>query len=251
MVKTIFFIILLLGVPAIATAQVIINEIAWMGSEVEGINAKQEWRYEWIEIFNAGEDAISLKGWRIELYSGETLEFTIVLYKSVEANGYFLVGASDKISGVDINYATLAGKFKNPGQRVVLRDAVGDVVEEIDASNGWFAGDKDSKLTMERRFPGRASEDPENWGSSQNTGGTLRAENSIFGKERFLALGQGSSTDALIIKKDQPWSSLVSILSNTVFIRAFLAALVFAILLVGLRRYLASQDEDSFGALKD
>lgn len=252
MLRVILFIILVS--PSLASAQIIINEIAWMGAPVEGVEAKQSWRYEWIELFNSGEQAVLLQGWRIELYSGENLEFTIVLFGSVPADGYFLIGASDKIPGVDVNYATLAGKLKNSGQRVVLRDAAGNVVEEIDAGSGWFAGDNDSKLTMERRFPDRSSADPENWGLSRTTGGTPKAQNSIFGKERVLALGQNSLTDstgALVTKKDQPWSSLVLVFSNGVFRRAFLLALAFAALLVYLRRYLVWQDEDSFGVLKD
>ena len=256
MVKAIFFVILVLLVPSLVSAQVVINEIAWMGTPVEGVDEKQWWRYEWIEIFNPGEQIVSLQGWRIELYSGETLEFTIVLYGSVPANGYFLIGASDKIlplrgisrseTGVDVNYATLAGKFRNPGQRVVLRDAAGNVVEEINASSGWFAGNNDSKLTMERRFPNRDSADPDNWGSSQNTGGTPKAQNSVFGKERFFKLGQSSlvdSTGTLLTKKNQPWSSLVLVLSNAVFRRAFLVALAFAALLVYLRRYLVYPEQ--------
>jgi len=249
MVRILLFLIIV-ATPSLASAQarldeqqarqVIINEIAWMGTPVEGIDARQHWRQEWIELFNSGEQVVSLQGWRIELYSGENLDFTIVLFGNVLPNGYFLIGASDKIPGVDVNYASLAGKLKNPGQRVVLKDAAGNVVEEMNASSGWFAGDNDSKLTMERRFPDR-DPDPENWGSSRNTGGTPKTENSIFGKERVLALGQSSLTDStgtLVTKKDQPWSSLTLVLSNTVFRRAFLVALAFAALLVYLRRYL-------------
>jgi len=253
MVRILLFLVIV-AMPSLVSAQVIINEIAWMGSPVEGVDAKQHWRQEWIELYNSGEQVVSLQEWRIELYSGGNLDFTIVLFGSVLPNEYFLIGASDKIPGVDVNYASLAGKLKNPGQRVVLRDAFGSVVEEMNASSGWFAGDNDSKLTMERRFPDRDSADPENWGSSRNTGGTPKMKNSIFGKERVLALGQNSLTDStgtLVTKKDQPWSSLVLVFSNGVFRQASLVALAFAALLVYLRRYLVSQDEDSFGALKD
>jgi len=44
MTKAIFLAVLLLGAPVIASAQVIINEIAWMGTPVEGVDAKQHWR---------------------------------------------------------------------------------------------------------------------------------------------------------------------------------------------------------------
>jgi len=56
MIKIILFITLLLIAPLFVTAQarldsarqVIINEIAWMGTPVEGVDEKQWWRYEWV-----------------------------------------------------------------------------------------------------------------------------------------------------------------------------------------------------------
>jgi hypothetical protein len=239
-----------LFLPGFAFAQnVVINEVAWMGAPVEGIDAKQEWRYEWIELYNAGDEAIELRGWRIELYSRERLDFTIMLYGSVEAKEYFLVGASDKIPGVDVNYSTLTGKLTNSGQTLVLKDAAGAIVEQIDASSGWFAGDNDLKLTMERRFPNRPANDPANWGSSQTSGGTPKAQNSLFEKEKFIAFQQSSS----LIKKEPLWASFLPIASNTIFIRAFLVALGCSVAILALRRYLighSEQAEGSSGALK-
>jgi len=46
--KAVFFVILVLFVPSFASVQVVINEIAWMGTPVEGVDAKQHWRYEWV-----------------------------------------------------------------------------------------------------------------------------------------------------------------------------------------------------------
>ncbi|MBI2098619.1 MAG: lamin tail domain-containing protein [Candidatus Wildermuthbacteria bacterium] len=253
----IFLFAVLLLLPSVAFGQIIINEIAWMGVPVEGVDAKQEWRYEWIELYNAGEQTVFVQGWRIELYSGPPaggLDFTIVLYGSVPANGYFLVGASDKIPGVNINYATLAGKFKNPGQHVVLKDASGTVVEEIDAGSGWYGGDNDLKLTMERRFPDRPAADEENWGSSKNTGGTPKAQNSLFGKEKFVTLNQNSLAVMDETKKEPVWASFFQAVGDPVFIRAFLVALLFAAVILVLRQYLMRslpRGEDSFDVRQD
>lgn len=249
---------LMFFLPGFAFAQtIVINEIAWMGVPLEGVDERQWWRYEWIELFNGGDQAVSLQAWRLELYSGTALDFTIVLYGSVPARGYFLAGASDRIPGVDANYATLSGKFKNSGQRVVLKDIAGNVIEEIEATSGWIAGDNDLKLTMERRFPERDAGDPENWGSSQNTGGTPKAQNSLFGKERFLALSQASLAtpeDSLLTKREPIWSSFFQVITNAIFMRAFLVALAAAVAILALRRRLVrslGQDEGSFDALKD
>ncbi len=261
--KKAWILIFFLFIPSFAIGQdsldepeakrVIINEIAWMGVPVDGVDEKQWWRYEWIELFNHGEEAVSLQGWKLELYSGENLDFTIGLHGSVQASGYFVVGASDKISGVNVNYAILSGKFKNSGQRIVLKDVVGNRVEEIDASNGWIAGDNDLKLTMERRFPDRAVADPENWGSSQNTGGTPGAQNNVFGKEAFLKLDSLQQKQDFT-KKDPVWISFLEVTTNGVFMRAFLVAVLSAAAVLVLYRRLVrspGQSEDSFDAGQD
>jgi len=106
------------------------------------------------------------------------------------------------------------------------------------------------KLTMERRFPDRPATDEENWGSSQNTGGTPKAQNSLFGKEKFIRLDTNPLTSSGLAKKDPPWASLFSVFGSAIFIRAFLVALLFAIVMLALRRYLL-RDEDSFDARQD
>lgn len=244
--------------PSFAFAQVMINEIAWMGIPIDGVDAKQWWRYEFLELYNAGDQDVSLQGWRVELRQGEILEFTISLHGVLPAKEYFLAGASDKILGLDVNYAILNGKFKNSGQRVVLRDAAGLAVEEIDAQKGWFAGDNDIKLTMERRFFDRPVADPENWGSSQNAGGTPKAQNSVFGKEAFLKLdsvrGKDPSTSSGQAKKDPIWISFFKVITNAIFMRAFLVALLSAAGVLLLRQHLfhsRSQGGDSSDALRD
>ena len=252
--KCICAILLLSLVPLGAGAQVVINEIAWMGAPPEGVDAKQGWRYEWIELYNLSDAAVGLNGWRIELYR-EKLDYEIALYGSIPLQGYFLVGASERIPGVDVNYANLAGKFANTGQRVVLKNARDEIVEDVDAREGWFGGDNDIKVTMERRFPDLAANDPENWGSSRNAGGTPKSQNSLFGKERVLSLSQNpgfSSSDA--IKKEPFWSSFFETLTNRIFIRAFLFALVSAAAILVLRQHLLgslSQDASSLGARRD
>ncbi len=252
-IPPLYFLFLVVFLPNYASAQVVINEIAWMGVPVEGVDAKQWWRYEFLELYNAGEQDVSLQGWKVELRSGEILEFTILLHGILPAKEYFLVGASDKILGADVNYSALSGKLKNSGQRVVLKDAAGLVVEEIDAQKGWFAGDNDLKLTMERRFFDREAGDQENWGSSQNAGGTPGAQNSVFGKEAVLKLDAVRQNQDLT-KKDSLWSSFVQTITNTVFMRAFVVALLSAAGILLLRRYLlrsSSRDGGSSDALRE
>ena len=58
---TIFTVFLLS--PFTIKAELVINEIAWMGNIIDGIpNASAEW----IELYNSSENAISLDGWILE-----------------------------------------------------------------------------------------------------------------------------------------------------------------------------------------
>lgn len=239
-----FFCFLFPFIPIFASAQVVINEIAWMGSAVKSVEERQWWRYEWIELYNPADAAIPLDGWKIELWR-ETLEFETILQGTVGAQGYFLAGASDRISGVDFQWRSLAGKLANAGQRVVFKDAGGNVVEEIDARGGWFAGANDTKVTMERRFPQRPANDPDNWGSSQNTGGTPKMQNSVFGTERFGTLSPAIS--AIEISKKEPfWFSLWDTVTTRVFMRAFGIALVSAAGILALRQHVRPPNEGSY-----
>ena len=163
-----------------------------MGSLVDGVDSGQEWRYEWIELFNKG-DTVVLDGWSIEL-SREKVDFIILLSGTLSSGEYLVLGASDKITGVDISYNNLGGKFMNGGQRVVMRDNNGGIVEEVDAQEGWFAGSNRDKKTMERKDSLRDTGDSRNWGTSLLVGGTPGSENTLYGtygqEEVSLSFGE-------------------------------------------------------------
>lgn len=157
---------------------VVINEIAWMGTKVEGVESKNWWRYEWFELYNNTGQIISLDGWGVELYR-TVLDWSLELKGSIPDQGYFLVVASDKIfPNYDLNYSNLGGKFVNSGQKVLLKDASGQIINEIDCSSGWFAGDNDTKQTMERKNSLLMS-NTNNWATSLNPGGTPKSKNSV------------------------------------------------------------------------
>jgi hypothetical protein len=174
-----------LFLPLSAFAQsILINEIAWMGTPIQGVEEKQWWRYEWLELYNNADTVGMLDGWMLELYRGNELYFKIPLGGTVPPLGYFLVGASDKIlplrgisrseTGVDVNYSNLGGKFLNTGQRVVLSNALGMTIDEVDATTGWPGGDNKTKQTMERVV----GLGPTTWQTSVLAGGTPKAPNS-------------------------------------------------------------------------
>lgn len=220
--------LLLLILPAIVSAQtgsVVINEIAWMGTEVEGIASGQHWRYEFLELYNPTDSATQLSGWELELYRGQELFFAVPLEGSIMGNGYVLVGASSAIPGVDINYSNLGGKFVNDGMRVVVKNAAGVVVDEVNALDGWPAGDNESKRTMERIENG--------WQTSLAVGGTPRAQNSSGLEEALAAVNEKDPEGS--------FTQLFSGVSTLPVLPALFLALGSALALVRLRQELFPQ----------
>jgi hypothetical protein len=191
-----YFITLSFPGQAFAGSSVIINEIAWMGSKIESIDPKNWWRYEWFELYNNALSPISLEGWKIELY-GDGLDWSLNLKGEIPANGYFLAVSSDKIfPSYSQNYSNLKGNFLNEGQKFLLKDHSGNIVDEINCSGGWFAGDNENKLTMERRNTLTDSNASENWQNSKNTNGTP-------GQKNDDVLTGEQPAPAVTVKKDK------------------------------------------------
>lgn len=161
--------------PSFTLASVQINEVAWMGSPVEGVDPGQWWRYEWLELKNPDTGSVNLNGWRVEIW-GEELEHAILLSGAIPPDGYYLIASSDKITGYDVNYANLGGKLRNGGSLVRLMDAAGNATDEVDARSGWPAGDNDGKLTMAKNEDGE-------WKNSYDVGGTPGEENKVLDPE--------------------------------------------------------------------
>lgn len=158
---------------------IIINEIAWMGTPVQNVDPGQWWRYEWLELHNSTENMQSLEDWKIELWTQSRLVFSILLSGTVSSHEFFVVGASKKIQGVSLSYENLTGKLSNSGMQVLLKDGVGNLVDSVDASSFWQAGDNITKQTMERTA-GLDDNVSGEWHASKSPGGTPGKENSIM-----------------------------------------------------------------------
>lgn len=169
MKRTIIFLFIFLGavtgsvaVARAATASVIINEVAWMGT-IDSAND------EWIELYNPGSEAIDLTGWRLAATDGSP---AINLTGAIPAAGYFLLErtSDETVPGAAADQI-YTGALGNGGEVLELADAAGNLIDRIDAAAGWPAGDNEQKLTMERRAAS-------SWQSSAEAGGTPKTENS-------------------------------------------------------------------------
>lgn len=133
-------------VPFFASAEIYFSEIAWMGTS----DSANE---EWIEIYNSGEET-SLSGWKIFEASGGTQ--VIALSGSIASGQYLSVCRttpsvpSPLSGGCNINGSFGGSGLNNAGESLTLVNSSGEVVDELDYSSGWPAGDSSTKETMQK-----------------------------------------------------------------------------------------------------
>ncbi len=111
---------------------VVINEISWMGTEASAFD-------EWIELYNNKPYPIDLTGWQLKDKKGS---LDIELSGYINGYDYFLLERTDDqtISNMPANQ-TYNGSLKNEGGHLVLYDSKGNLIDEVDCSNPWFAGE--------------------------------------------------------------------------------------------------------------
>jgi len=144
---------------------VVINEVVWMGTMMGTILSPND---EWIELKNLTSSEISLEGWTLIARDGQP---NIDLTGSIKANGLFLLERTDDESASGITADLIySGALGNSGEILELRDREGILIDIIDASAGWPAGDNTTKQTMERINDGV-------WQTSSSVGGSPKEEN--------------------------------------------------------------------------
>lgn len=87
---------------------------------------------EFVELYNKGAVPVDLSGWRLD----DDVEFTFPTGTTIPANGYLVVGAN--AAWLNAHYAGLSalgnfnGSLSNNGDRVQLKDAFGNLADEVD-----------------------------------------------------------------------------------------------------------------------
>lgn len=141
----IFFVLFLvvLFFPVFANAQVLINEIAWMGS----VNSANE---EWLELYNSGAEDADISGWILESQDGSP---KINLSGVIKQNGYFLLERTSDNSAPNVEADLIyTGAMSNSGEVLVLKNAMGMEIDRVDGSNDWenIGGDNATKETAQK-----------------------------------------------------------------------------------------------------
>lgn len=132
-----------------ASAAVLLNEIAWMGSSTSSAD-------EWVELYNSGSDSTDLTGWKIVGKGGVTIA---LLSGSIAPNTYFLIERSDDntVPNIPADLVVSFGKgISNDGETLKLIDGGGNTVDSAVGGKNWtkLGGDKVSKQTAQRTTTG-------------------------------------------------------------------------------------------------
>jgi len=163
--------------------QVVIYEIAWMGTDASSYD-------EWIELYNTSNSAIDLTGWVLSATDGTP---NISLEGTINPNSYFLLERVDDNTISDIQADQIySGALENAGEHLELRDDSNQLIDEVNCASGWFAGTNSPRNSMEKISPALDGNAEASWGTndgvtrngldanSQPINGTPKAQNSVY-----------------------------------------------------------------------
>lgn len=183
MLKIIFatflvFFCLTSSVQATKNLDVVINEIAWMGTETS-------YSDEWIELYNNTNNSINLSGWTLKAIDGSP---EIKLTGIIPASSFYLLERTNESTVPNISADQIySGSLNNSGEKLKLYDNSQNLIDSVDCSSEWFAGNNKTKNTMERKNPLKTS-GINNWSTSKNLNGTPKAKNSTIQKNKNISL---------------------------------------------------------------
>lgn len=129
------------GAFAASPGDVVITEVAWMGTTGSTSN-------EWIELYNTTGSSISLTSWTLKAADNTP---SVTLSGSIAAYGYYLLERTDDNSVPGITADKIyTGAMTDTGEQLVLRDAGNTVIDTANQIGSWFAGTTTNRATMAR-----------------------------------------------------------------------------------------------------
>jgi hypothetical protein len=119
---------------------IIINEVAWMGTETSSSD-------EWIELKNITGEDVNMSGWQL-LDKDNQIKVIFTSEDIIPANGYYLLERTDDSTVPNILADKIySGALSDDNETLRLFNPGCQLVDGTDL---WSAGDKDLKKTMER-----------------------------------------------------------------------------------------------------
>jgi Lamin Tail Domain len=142
MTKKIFWTLLFFIFPLSTNAQVLFSEIAWMGTADDANN-------EWIELFNHGQESVSVDGWT--LTDGNALN--IALVGTIAPQTIVVLERTDDTTLPSITaFQIYTGALANDGRTLTLKRADGAVEDQAIGGDAWgsIGGSNETKETPQR-----------------------------------------------------------------------------------------------------
>lgn len=132
-------------------ADIVINEIAWAGSNLSSSD-------EWIELRNMTGVEKDIAGWKIENAATSSGTLTIPANSKISANSYYLIsnyniGSPDTILNITPDWFTASVSLSNSAVQYVLKDEADNIIDIAgDGISDPFAGSNSPKKSMERNI---------------------------------------------------------------------------------------------------
>jgi len=124
-----FFITLLtICLPATSHAQVLLSEIAWMGSDADP-------SHEWIELYNFSNSPTDLTGWTLTSEDG-AIDITLTGTLSPHGVGVLERGGDSSVPGVTA-LQIYTGEMNNAGGSLTLKNASGTPADAAPGGTNW------------------------------------------------------------------------------------------------------------------
>lgn len=188
----VLIVLLVLVFPISVSAQVLINEVAWMGTETSAND-------EWIELYNEHDEAVDLTGWLVRANDDSP---TIELEGTIGPGEYFLLERTDDETVPSVSADIIfVGSLANSGEVLKLLDSGGATIDSVNGADDWaIGGNNETKDTLSRvagvwgtarATPGRANSSTVTPTESSNTTSsksstkkkTSRGRNIVYGDE--------------------------------------------------------------------
>ena len=134
-----------------SSSKVVISEVNWAGSKSSSAD-------EWLELANVSEERVDLGGWSIWNMVGEPKQM-VQITGYIPAHGSFLIANNSQDYQFSGGTSTLAiapdivssaVSLSNTALKLELRDATGQMIDQVGDGNKPFAGTTEPITSMER-----------------------------------------------------------------------------------------------------
>ena len=181
---------------------VVIHEIQYhrapVSREGEPVTARSD---EWIELYNRGDQAVNLDGWRLV----DAVTYAFPPDTVLEPDGYLVVAsdaASLRAEHPDITVVgDLSGRLDNGGDRILLLDARGNPADALRYFDGgcWPDAADGGGASLELRDPWADNAAAEPWAASDESARTGWVEYSYRGLAGSSAVGPDGAWEELVL----------------------------------------------------